>query len=82
MNLELTLKPETPMDLYSSLKKQFTPTPGGVFRPSTVGDLWGDIPKGLTRQEATKWISILTPAGREALLAQPRFNWHQIFNWV
>ena len=81
MNLELTLKPETPMDLYNSLK-QFTPTPGGVFRPSTVGDLWGDMPKGMTRQEATKWVSFLTPAGREALLAQPRFNWHQIFNWV
>ena len=81
MNLELTLKPDTPMDLYNSLK-QFTPTPGGVFRPSKVDELKGNIPKGMTRQEATKGVSFLTPAGREALLAQPRFNWHQIFNWV
>ena len=33
MNLELTLKLDTPMDLYNSLK-QYSPTPGGVFRLS------------------------------------------------
>ena len=81
MNIELTLNLDTPMDLYNRLK-QFTPTPGGVFRLSKVEDLWGNIPKGMTRQEATQWLSFLTPAGREALLAQPRLNWHQIFKWV
>ena len=80
MSLELTLKPDTPMDLYNSLK-QYAPTPGGVFRPSKVEDLRGNILEGMIRQEATKWVGFSTPAVREALLANPRCNWHQICNF-
>ena len=81
MHLELILKPETPIDLYNSLK-QYAPTPGGVFRPSKVEELQGMLPKGMTREQARPCVCCLTLAGRKALLANPRFNWYKAFTWV
>ena len=78
--LELKLKPETPMDLYEALS-QFRPTVGAVFRPATEGEVWLP-PSHMTKKETAELVSVLTPAGKAALEANPPFNWYQIFNWA
>ena len=60
-------------EIYAKIQ-QYKPVTGEILRPATTADMWhgGDC----------SMVAMLTPEGRKALEANPRFEWWQVFNFV
>ena len=63
----------TAEEIYRQIQ-QYTPVTGEILRPATPADMWhgGDC----------SMVAMLTPEGKRALEATPKFQWYQIFNFM